>query len=125
MVNAGKSHSTGMELTARGAFLDNHLDWSVTYGFTSAEFDEYTDLVACKKQDYKNQHVPYVPQHTLGASADYRFDVDKSQLLYTPEGFTLRSITLGANLIAGTDLVERRKHAEAALLCHSGRSRLL
>lgn len=100
MVNAGKSHSTGMELTARGAFLDNHLDWSITYGFTSAEFDEYTDSVAGKKQDYKNQHVPYVPQHTLGASADYRFDVDKSQLLYTPEGFTLRSITLGANLIA-------------------------
>ena len=76
MVNAGKSHSLGAEATLRGRLLDNALDWGLTYGFTSAKFDEY--------DSYKDNYVPFVPQHTLSAMADYRFG----------------QLTLGANLSA-------------------------
>ena len=74
MVNAGKSHSFGVEATLRGKAVDNHLDWALTYGYTNAKFDEY--------EDYKDNYVPYVPQHTLSAMIDYHFG----------------KFTLGANL---------------------------
>ena len=74
MVNAGKSHSFGVEATLRGKAVDNALDWGLTYGYTNAKFDEY--------EDYKDNYVPYVPQHTLSAMIDYHFG----------------KFTLGANL---------------------------
>ncbi len=74
MVNAGKSHSLGVEATLRGKAVDNALDWGLTYGYTNAKFDEY--------EDYKDNYVPYVPQHTLSAMIDYHFG----------------KFTLGANL---------------------------
>ena len=74
MVNAGKSHSFGVETTLRGKAVDNALDWGLTYGYTNAKFDEY--------EDYKDNYVPYVPQHTLSAMIDYHFG----------------KFTLGANL---------------------------
>ena len=63
MVNAGKSHSCGLEATLRGRAISNALDWAVTYSFTSAKFDEY--------DDYKDNYVPFVPRHTFSAMADY------------------------------------------------------
>ncbi len=63
MVNAGKSHSCGAELTLRGRALDNALDWGVTYAFTNAKFDEY--------DNYKDNYVPFVPQHTFSVMADW------------------------------------------------------
>ena len=63
MVNAGKSHSCGIETTLRGSAIDNALDWGVTYAFTNAKFDEY--------EDYKDNYVPFVPQHTFSVMADY------------------------------------------------------
>ena len=74
MVNAGKSHSFGVEATLRGKAVDNALDWGLTYGYTNAKFDEY--------EDYKDNYVPYVPHHTLSAMIDYHFG----------------KFTLGANL---------------------------
>lgn len=74
MVNAGKSHSFGVEATLRGKAVDNALDWGLTYGYTNAKFDEY--------EDFKDNYVPYVPQHTLSAMIDYHFG----------------KFTLGANL---------------------------
>ena len=62
MVNAGKSHSCGVETTLRGRLLDNALDWGVTYGFTNAKFDEY--------DSYKDNYVPFVPMHTVSAMLD-------------------------------------------------------
>ena len=41
--------------------------------------------------DYSGNYVPFVPQHTLSANADYRFDVSNS---------VLRSVTVGANVSA-------------------------
>ena len=63
MVNAGKSHSCGVETTLRGRAFDNALDWGVSYGFTNAKFDEY--------DTYKDNYVPFVPQHTFNAMADW------------------------------------------------------
>ena len=63
MVNAGKSHSCGLETTLRGRLLDNALDWAVTYSFTNAKFDEY--------DTYKDNYVPFVPKHMFSAMADY------------------------------------------------------
>ena len=65
MVNAGKSHSCGVEATLRGRAIDNALDWGVTYAFTNAKFDEY--------DEYDDRYVPFVPQHTFSAMADYHF----------------------------------------------------
>ena len=94
MVNAGKSHSLGLETTLRGRALDNRLDWALSYGFTSAKFDEYRDLLrnteAASSQgyvdtDFDGNYVPFVPQHTLSAMADYRIT---------------SKLTVGANLSA-------------------------
>ena len=79
MVNAGKSHSCGAEATLRGRAFDNRLDWGLTYGFTNAKFDEYSDTEELKgginrmplKYDYSKNYVPFVPQHTFSAMADY------------------------------------------------------
>ena len=94
MVNAGKSHSLGLETTLRGRALDNRLDWALSYGFTSAKFDEYRDLLrnteAASSQgyvdtDFDGNYVPFVPQHTLSAMADYHIT---------------SKLTVGANLSA-------------------------
>lgn len=76
MVNAGKSHSCGMEATLRGRLLDNSIDWSVNYSFTNAKFDEY--------DNYKDKYVPFVPKHMVSAMLDYH----------------LGSFTIGANMNA-------------------------
>ena len=90
MVNAGKSHSCGVEATLRGKAFDNALDWGVTYAFTNAKFDEYQHTVGGSPTpnadtfagDYDGNYVPFVPQHTFSAMADYH----------------LGKFTIGANL---------------------------
>ena len=72
MVNAGKSHSCGLEATLRGKAIGNNLDWGLAYGFTNAKFDEYVvEAGQSNAVDYKDNYVPFVPQHTLSAMADY------------------------------------------------------
>ena len=80
MVNAGKSHSLGAEASLRGRALDNALDWGVTYSFTNAKFDEYSFSTEPQMHDmmhvypqmsYDGNYVPFVPQHTFSAMADY------------------------------------------------------
>lgn len=92
MVNAGRSHSCGLETTLRGAMLDSRLTWGVTYGYTRAVFDEYSDMDAeGNAVNYEGRYVPYVPGHTFSAQADYRLDFTAS---------FLRSLTLGLRLNA-------------------------
>ena len=89
MTNAGKSHSCGMELTLRGKAFSEHLDWSANYSYTNAKLDEY--LYRAPGQDYntskpinsKDSYVPFIPQHTFSAVADYH----------------LNKLTLGLNLV--------------------------
>ena len=91
MVNAGKSHSCGIEATLRGQLIDGKLEWSAAYSFTNAKFDEYDNYYQKSQGDYvgdhyvityKDNYVPFVPQHTFAATADYH----------------LGKLTLGANL---------------------------
>lgn len=101
MTNAGKSHSVGVEASLRGVALDNKLAYTLSYGFTSAKFDEYQDSVSNRGMiDYKGKRVPFVPQHTLGAGVDYRIDVNPSALLDPSNRFHLRSVTVGLNMSA-------------------------
>ncbi len=65
MVNAGKSHSLGAEMTLRGKAFDNKLDWTASYSYTQARFDEY--------DGYDDKYVPFVPQHVFSVSADYHW----------------------------------------------------
>ena len=94
MTNAGKSSSCGIEAGLRGQAFNNRLSWTVNYGFTRAVFKEYIDSVSAngsmKAVDYKNKKVPFIPAHTLSASADY----------HIPVNGTLKAIVLGANVSA-------------------------
>ena len=72
MVNAGKSHSCGLEAAVRGQLFDGKFDWAMNYGYTRSKFDKYVDGEGEKAVDYKGKYVPYVPQHTMAAMADYR-----------------------------------------------------
>lgn len=74
MVNAGKSHSYGIEASLKGQAFDGRLDWAANYGYTCAKFDEYVDGEGDAAVSYKDCRVPYVPQHTLAAMADYHFN---------------------------------------------------
>ena len=66
MVNAGKSHSLGAELSLRGRAIGDCLDWSASYAFTEAKFDDY--------DTYNDNSVPFVPQHTFSIMADYHLN---------------------------------------------------
>lgn len=94
MVNAGKSYSCGVEASLNGRLLDDHLSWGLNYGYTRALFKEYTDSITgqngTEAVSYKDKRVPFVPEHTFSARADYRIDFQGS----------LRSLTLGANVSA-------------------------
>lgn len=89
MVNAGKSHSCGIEAALRGQLANGQLDWMFNYGYTHAVFDEYTDGEGENAVSYKDKHVPYVPMHTLCAMADYRVVFNSS---------ILRNMVFGANV---------------------------
>lgn len=93
MTNAGRSMSCGIEATLQGNAFDNNLTWQLSYGYTHAVFREYTDTLSArmggKTIDYRNNRVPYVPEHTFAAMADYRFPIAAG---------ALQAITLGANM---------------------------
>ena len=90
-VNAGKSNTWGAEVALRGLALDNRLTWTATYSFTHATFREYSETEADGTVlDYKDNHIPFVPEHAFSASADYRIGVTGDAVL--------RAVTIGANV---------------------------
>lgn len=91
MVNAGRSHSCGIETSLRGKLLDGDFDWGVNYGYTHAIFDEYNESVNNSYVSYADKYVPYVPQHTFSAFADYQMGTGKR---------VLKNIVFGANVNA-------------------------
>lgn len=91
MVNAGRSRSCGFEAALRGCMLHDRLSWTVNYGFTHSVFREYKDNINGTANDYRGNKVPFVPAHTVGASADYRIATGYNRMRY---------ITVGANLTA-------------------------
>lgn len=95
MVNAGKSSNLGMEMALRGSGFGNRLVWSASYALTHSVFKDYNENVTVDGEsrvvDYGGNRVPFVPRHTLGASADYR--------LHFLRGI-INSLTFGANVSA-------------------------
>lgn len=89
MVNAGESHSCGLELALKGQLLDGKLNWAANYGYTHAIFDEYNDGKGENEISYQDNAVPYVPEHTFSGVLDYRFDIMKK---------SFRSLTIGADV---------------------------
>lgn len=88
MVNAGRSHSCGLEASLQSSLLDNHLNLLLNYGYTHAVFHKYN---AGDGQDFTDNRVPFIPEHNLGAMADYTFDINH---------LWLKHLTLGANISA-------------------------
>ena len=74
MVNAGRSRSCGIEAALRSQLFDSRLQLAAAYGYTHAEFTNYNLGTTASGQivDYTGNRVPYVPEHTFSASADFR-----------------------------------------------------
>lgn len=88
MINAGRSHSCGIEASLRGKAIDNQLSWSATYSYTHSVFDKYEEENNGEANDYNGNFVPFIPQHSFSVAADWTFY--RSNKL-------VRSITTGVN----------------------------
>lgn len=73
-VNAGRSRSCGVEVSVRSQLLDDRLNLSANYGFTSARFTDYDAGTGSdgNSVSYNDNRVPFVPAHTFSASVDFR-----------------------------------------------------
>lgn len=91
MVNAGRSYSCGVEAALRGSAFADRLSWTLGYGYTHAVFKDYNDEIDGTIVSYKDNKVPFVPQHTFSASADYRINTNNE---------SVRTVVVGANLTA-------------------------
>ena len=88
MVNAGRSHSCGLEASLRGMAIDNRLAWSATYSYTRSIFDKYREENNGETTDYKDNYVPFIPQHSFSVTADWTIPFN---------GKVLKNIVIGAN----------------------------
>ena len=66
MVNAGKSHTMGLELSLRGRAFDDRLDWFCNLGAVNAVFDEY--------DTYDGNSIPFVPSTNFALGGNYRIN---------------------------------------------------
>lgn len=66
MTNAGKTRSLGGEISIN-AKVAGGLDLGISYGYTNAKFTKYNNGIT----DYKGKYVPYSPQNTVSATANY------------------------------------------------------
>lgn len=64
MANAGKTRSFGGEFSLQFTPWHN-LDINAAYGYTNAKFVRYNNGI----DDFKGNHIPYAPEHTLSARA--------------------------------------------------------
>ena len=92
IVNAGRSRSCGVEASLRSLLLADRLQLAAAYGYTDAVFTNYylgVPAEGMKPVDYTDNRVPYVPAHTLSASADFRQPL---------KGKVVRAFSLGADV---------------------------
>ena len=75
MTNAGRTRSLGGELSLQISPWRN-LDVNAAYGYTDARFVRYND----GKQDFRDNRLPYAPQHTLAARAAWTIPTGVSWL---------------------------------------------
>lgn len=76
MTNAGKTRSFGAEGTI--SYRKGNLRLSGEYGYTNARFIKYDN----GHNDFSGRYVPYVPQHTVSAGADYTFMAKRGSSIF-------------------------------------------
>lgn len=76
LLNAGKSESKGIELSAR-AVPFRSFTVNASYGYTQAKFTDYKKKNAKTGEvtDFTGNYIPYVPHNTLSASALYTINL--------------------------------------------------
>ncbi len=89
--NSGKSRSFGGEVAMRTRSMENRLSLNFNYGFTHATFRS------------NDNFVPYVPQHTLSAVADFRQPLS---------GDFLKAFTLGANFSGAGNIMWNEENTD-------------
>ena len=81
LTNAGHVTSKGFELALQGD-LGNGFSAGASYGYANATFKKYTNVVTVNGKstevDYAGKHVPYAPQHTVGANLNYNRNFENS-----------------------------------------------
>ena len=81
MANAGKTRSAGAEISVRYTPVER-LDISLGYGYTNAKFVEFNN----GKQDYSGNFIPYAPQNTIFATANYALKTNATAMPYIAFG---------------------------------------
>lgn len=81
MANAGKTRSAGAEISVRYTPVER-LDISLGYGYTNAKFVEFDN----GKQDYSGNFIPYAPQNTIFATANYALKTNATAMPYITFG---------------------------------------
>ncbi len=86
-VNAGRSRSVGAEAALRAALTDA-LTLNAGYGYTYATFRDYATGAMYTDEEgvehavnYRGNHVPFVPKHTLNVGAQYLFRLHRGACL--------------------------------------------
>lgn len=87
MTNAGRTRSCGIELAATYTPIDR-LTFSAGYGYTNAKFREFNN----GKVNYSGKFIPYAPQNTIFASANYAIKLDRKVLRYISVGMTMSGV---------------------------------
>ena len=108
MVNAGRSHSCGVEVSAvarpwKGLLLRGD------YGYTHAVFKKYD---GGNGLDYTGNFVPFVPRHTLHADLSYTWNFTDTRL----KAFTIGADVSGAGRIFWTEANRRQAESKSSLL---------
>lgn len=84
MTNAGRTRSIGMEVALNWNPVST-LELACSYGYTNARFVRFFNGI----DDFKGKFLPYAPQNTFFAQAQYAFEI-KSKLL--------KSVTIEADV---------------------------
>ena len=71
--NAGKSYSTGGEISSSYK-ISKELEAFLNWGYTYSKFTQYTD----NQNDYSGKFVPFVPRNTLNAGILYSVKINRS-----------------------------------------------
>ncbi|MDR1022459.1 MAG: TonB-dependent receptor [Prevotellaceae bacterium] len=107
MKNAGRSRSLGVDAALSGRA--GSFTASLAYGYTHATFAQYVDSVktadgAYAEVNYRGNYVPFAPQHTLSASGEYTFLLNRKAL----DRLTIAMLYTGAGKIYFTEANEEK-----------------
>ena len=87
MTNAGKARSAGIEVSVAYSPVER-LTLNAAYGYTNAKFIEFNN----GKEDYSGRFVPYAPQNTIFAAANYLIPAQFGPLRYISTGLSTQGI---------------------------------